>query len=110
MSTSADRRREIDRIETKAVETVMLHVCQVFDGIRFQLLEEKRKLGYTQKFAITTQLERECQGLVESIKACLADDLPIDPTNAVEREDHFDLLDPDAIVATGQRVKRIVRE
>jgi hypothetical protein len=110
MTTSADKRREIDRIETKAVETVMMHVCQLFDGIRAQLLEEKRKLGYTQKFMVNGTVERECQGLVESIKASLADDLPVDPTNAVEREDHFDVLDEDAIVEVGQRVRKIVRE
>jgi hypothetical protein len=111
MTTSADKRREIDRIETKAVETVMMHICQIFDGIRAQLLEEKRKLGYTQKFFVNGTVERECYGLVESIKASLADDLPVDPTNAVENEDIcFDLLDEDAIVEVGQRVRKIVRE
>jgi hypothetical protein len=87
-----------------------MQVCQLFDGIRWQLLEEKRKLGYTEKFAVSPSVEHECYGLVESIKANLADDLPIDPENAVAAEDHFDLLDDDAVVEAGARVRKIVRE
>lgn len=110
MTTEADRRREIDRIHTIAVENVLMHVCQIFDGIRAELLTEKRRFGYSQKFVINAEVERECYSLVESIKACLADDLPIDPTNAVETEDHFDILDKDEIKEVGEHVRKTVRE
>jgi hypothetical protein len=110
MTTDASRQAEIERIHTQAVGTVLMRICQLFDGIRAELSTEKKRLGYSQPFIVNGSVERECQGLIESMKASLADDLPIDPTNAVESEDHFDLLDEDGIVEVGERVRKTVRE
>lgn len=110
MATEADRRREIDRIHTQAVGTVVMRICQLFEGMRAELLGEKRRLGYSHKFHIDASVELECHELLASIKASLADDLPIDPTNAVEMEDHFDLLDHDEVKQLGAHVRKTVRE
>lgn len=110
MATEEDRSHEIERIHTEAVGIVLRHVCQIFDGIRQELSAEKKRLGFPGPFTVNGSVERECSGLIETIKANLADDLPIDPTNAVESEDHFDLLNEDEAVQVGERVRKTVRE
>jgi len=110
MSTEEDRQAEIERIHTEATSAVLMHICQIFDGIRAELSSEKCRLGCKQTFLVNGSVERECQGFVESIKDNLADDLPIDPIKAVESEDHFDLLDEDGVIEIAERVRKTVRE
>lgn len=110
MPTEADRKMEIERIQAQAVCSVLMRCAQLFDGLRQSLNSEKRQLGFTQRFSIPAELERECAGIVETIKAAVADDLPLDPRNAVEIEDHFDLLDDEAIAEIGMKVRKTVRE
>ncbi len=109
-ASEEDRNQEIERIHTEAVGMVILHICQIFDGIRAELLHEKTNLGYKQVFIVNGSVERECQAFVESIKDSLANDLPFDPVLAVEREDHFDLLDEDGVTEVSERVRKTVRE
>jgi len=110
MSTEEDRQAEIERIHTEATGAVLMHICQIFDGIRAELSSEKCRLGCKQTFLVNGSVERECQGLVELIKDSLAEDLPLDPVKAVESEDHFDLLNEDGVTEIAERVRKTVRE
>lgn len=110
MSTEEDRQAEIERIHTEATSAVLMHICQIFDGIRAELSSEKCRLGCNQTFLVNGSVERECQGLVETIKDSLAEDLPLDPVKAVESEDHFDLLNEDGVTEVAARVRKTVRE
>ncbi len=105
-----DPSQEIEQIHIRATSAVLMHVCQVFDGIRGALASEKCRLGYKQVFLVNGSVEHECYEFVEAIKGKLADDLPLDPVKAVESEDHFDLLDEDAITEIAERVRKTVRE
>lgn len=110
MASEEERNEEIERIHTEAVGTVLRHICQVLDGIRAELLLEKKNLGYPQSFVVNGSVERECQGFVEAIKDNLADDLPYDPIKAVGEQDHFDVLDEDGVTEVGERVRKTVRD
>lgn len=110
MITKADRQLEIERIHTEAVGAVLMRICQLFDGIRMELGLEKNRLGFTQKFFVDAKVEQECQGMLESIKLALAEDLPVDPYVAVESQDCFDVLNEDEVVEVGERVRKTVRE
>jgi hypothetical protein len=110
MSTEEDRQAEIERIHTEATSAVLMHICQIFDGIRAELSSEKKRLGFSQTFVVNGSVERECQGLIELIKDNLANSLPIDPVKAVESEDHFDLLNEDGVTEIAARVRNTVRE
>ena len=110
MVTNEDRRAEIERIHTEAVGAVLMRICQLFDGIRMELSLEKKHLGYNQKFVVSGEIERECQGLVELVKTSLADDLPVDPRKLVEEQDHFDVLNEDQVMKVSGRVRKTVRE
>lgn len=110
MVTDESRRKEIERIHTEAVSTVLMRVCQLLDGLRHEITMKKKQLGYEQRFLFDLATERECQGLVESMMESLANDLPVDPSNAVEQQDYFDLLDEDGVTEVGQRVRQTVRE
>lgn len=101
---------EIDRIHTEATGAVLMHVCQVLDGLRAALSHEKKRLGYSQTFVVNGSVERECQGLIELIHTDIANNLPFDPVKAVEAEDHFELLDDDAKKEVAARVRNTVRE
>ena len=110
ITNDESRRREIERIHTDAVGAVLMRVCQILDGVRTEITAKKKQLGYEQRFCVDMATERECQGLVESMLDCLANDLPVDPTNAVEAQDVFDLLDEDDAVEVGERVRKTVKE
>ena len=110
MVSESERQAEIERIHTQATSIVLMRVCQLLDGIREELTAKKRQLGFTQKFCVDRATERECQGMIESMMECLADDLPVDPCNAVESQDTFDVLSKSEAIDVGRRVKQTVRE
>lgn len=111
MATEDDRLAEIERIHTEATSAVLMHICQIFEGLRREFSAEKKRLGYGEYvFSVNGSVERECHGFIESIKDSLAKDLPLDPVKAVESEDHFDLLDEDRTTEVAERVRKTVRE
>lgn len=110
MPTEADKKMEIERIQAQAVCSVLMRCAQLFDGINQELNMEKKRLGFTQRFRLPAEVEKECAGIVETIKAAVADDLPLDPRNAVEMEDCFDLLDDEGVAEIGAKVRKTVRE
>jgi hypothetical protein len=110
--TPESRNAEIERIHTEAVGTVLYAAMQIFASISSELRLEMKKHGYDnpQLMAISGKAEEEASGLIESLKASLADDLPVDPENAVEKHDDFDILSEDDVCRVGAMVRKTFRD
>ena len=110
--TPESRNEEIERIHTEAVGTVCHGAAQIFAAVIRELNAELRKLGYksTHMIAVTREHENNAQGLLESIKHSLADDLPVNPENAVEHHDDFDILNSEQTIQLASRVRQTFRD
>jgi hypothetical protein len=70
---------EKERIHTQAVGAVMGTCCQIFAAIACETQAECRKHGIdAMRVHISSKEDRDAEGLVESIKADIADNLPLD--------------------------------
>lgn len=110
VATQQSRDWEMDRIHTEAVGVVMGGCCQIFSAIAQELNAVVRKHCGTNRVFVSSAEEREASGLVESMKAALADDLPVDPTNAVESQDDFNILSDEEAEAVAAKVRKTVEE
>lgn len=111
MVTAESRRVEKERIHTEATGSVMGACCQIFAAIAREMKAECRKHGlHTERIHISSKEERDADGLIDSIKADIADNLPLDPVKAVEYHDDFCILSSEEVDEVAERVRETACE
>jgi len=111
--TESDRRAEVERIHTEAVALIIGESCKLFAAVVHDLQAELRRHGFSgaNGIVVSSKVEYEASGLLESMKAAIADDLPIDPENAVAAMDDFSILEEDSeFQEVAARVRTTCRE
>lgn len=111
IATEESRRVEKERIHTEATGMVIGACCQIFAAICRSMDSECRKHGiHAMRIHVSSKEDREAEGLIDSMKAALAEDLPLSPSNAVEYHDDFCILSSEEVDELAELVKETVSE
>jgi hypothetical protein len=100
--------KPMDKIKAEAIDRVARRCAQTLQAAINHLEHAKIQLGYPGTLRITGEIDEEGESLVDSLRAALAEELPISPRRAICLVDYWDEMTAQQMESLSGEVKRSV--